>query len=68
MQTMATELHQLQQDVTSQKAEILQMSSEKGELEQHLEVLCKIQCLFQPCWSDGDMLASSAGGGWGLAQ
>ena len=39
MQEMATEIQQLQQETTDQKVENIQLTSEKGELEQHLEVL-----------------------------
>ena len=39
MQEMATEIQQLQQETTNQKVENIQLTSEKGELEQHLEVL-----------------------------
>ena len=40
MQEMALEIEQLQQELTNQKSELLQLTSEKGELEQHLEVEC----------------------------
>lgn len=47
MLEMASELQQIQEELTNQKAELLQLSSEKGELEQHLEVWFTVVKLYQ---------------------